>query len=594
MALYTADSKEKVRDAVDMTDLVGSRVELRRSGPTRYEGLCPFHEERTPSFGINPAEKLYHCFGCKASGDCFTWVMEIEGLDFKAALEYLADRYGVELEREEEDPAAAARREHRERLHALLERTAAYYVRVLWESREASKAREYLAARGLEERVLREFRVGYAPSAWDKVMVASMRSGFTEAELYAAGLGQRSRQGSFYDRFRARIMFPLSDMRGRVLGFGARAMSEGRGPKYVNTSDGELYHKGRQLFGADLARAPAAKAGSVIVVEGYTDVLALHQAGLRNCVGIMGTALTEDQVAVLARMAPRVVLALDADSAGQEAMLRAARVAAGRNLELRVVPMPEGADPADLVARDGADAVRERLEGSVPFVRFRVERALAGADVSNAEGKDRVLAEVGPVLRGLPPSAMREELVRLVAGRLELSEHLVAQLAAAAASSAGGREGSASSSEGRSERPASITRAPAPLDRREQSERSFLVLCIALPDAGREALRAVDPEEHFTSPLVRRAVLHLRDRVATPLADLPEEDPELVALISELVVRAGSEPASIGTLDVQKLQLEHTRLERAIKSAQSRQEPAVVALAEERERVLAQLREALG
>ena len=533
MALYTTDSKERVRDAVDMADLVGTRVELRRSGPARLEGLCPFHEERTPSFGINPAEKLYHCFGCKASGDPFTWVMETEGLDFKSALEFLADRYGVELEREEEDPAAAARREHRERLYALLERTAAYYVRVLWDSAEARHARAYLEERGLEERVLREFRVGYAPSAWDKVMVASLRAGFTETELYAAGLGQRSKQGSVYDRFRSRIMFPLADVRGRVLGFGARAMGEGRGPKYVNTSDGELYHKGRQLFGADLARSPAAKASSVIVVEGYTDVLALHQAGMRNCVGIMGTALTEDQVKELGRMAPKVILALDADSAGQDAMLRAARVAAGQKLELRVVAMPEGADPAELVARDGAEAVRSLLDGSVPFVRFRVERALAGGDLSSAEGKDRVLEEIAPVVAGLPLSAMREELVRLVAGRLELSEHLVAQLmgrGAPAAASGAPAALPAAGGDGQTPRPASITRAPAPLDQREQTERSFLALCIALPDPGREALRAINPDEHFTSPLVRRAVLHLRDRVATPLADLPEEDPELVAL----------------------------------------------------------------
>src|SRR5919197_4576372 len=302
-----------------MVDLVGTRVELRRAGGKRLEGLCPFHDERTPSFGINPAEKLYYCFGCGEGGDAFKFVQLTEGVDFKGALEQLADRYGVQLEVVEEDPAAAERRRERERLLELLERTAAFYVRYLWDSSEAGPAREYLAGRGLEEATLREFRVGYAPSAWDKVLVASRRARFTDRELVAAGLASRSRgEGRTYDRFRRRIMFPLCDSRGRVLGFGARAMGADQKPKYLNSSDNAVYRKGRHLFGADIARAPAAKAGAVVVAEGYTDVIAMHQAGLKQTVGLMGTALTDEQVGELARLAPTVLLALDADAAGQE------------------------------------------------------------------------------------------------------------------------------------------------------------------------------------------------------------------------------------------------------------------------------------
>ena len=265
MARYTSDSKQRVRDAVDMVDLVSGRTELRRAGANRMTGLCPFHDERTPSFGIDPVEKLYHCFGCQASGDAFTFVMETEGVDFKGALELLADRYGVQLEAEAEDPREAERRGRRERLVALLERTAAFYERYLWESEEAGRAREYLTGRGLGEEVLREFRIGYAPSAWDRVLLASRRGGFDERELLEAGLAQRSRgSGRPYDRFRERIMFPLDDARGRVLGFGARAMRENQGPKYLNSPEGELYHKGRQLYGVRLARAHASRAGSVV------------------------------------------------------------------------------------------------------------------------------------------------------------------------------------------------------------------------------------------------------------------------------------------------------------------------------------------
>src|SRR3954447_15728142 len=440
MTRYTDDSKERVRDAVDMVDLVSTRTELRRAGVNRYEGLCPFHDERTPSFGIDPAQKLFYCFGCSEGGDAFRFVQMTEGLDFKGALEYLADRYGVRLEPVEEDPATAERRGSRERLLELLERTTAFYVRYLWDSDEAAPAREYLASRGLDEAVLREFRVGYAPSAYDTLLRAVRRGGFSNREVFDAGLAARSKgEGVLYDRFRRRIMFPLCDLRGRVLGFGARALGADQKPKYLNSADGAIYHKGRHLFGADIARAAAAKAGSVIVAEGYTDVIAMHQAGLRNTVGLMGTALTDEQVGELSRLAPRVQLALDADGAGQDAMLRAAKVAAGgalappvapaaagRGLELRVVPLPAGTDPADLVAGEGARAMQRLVDASVPFVRFRVERELSAGDLGSAEGKDAVIGALRPVFAQIPPSALREELLALVADRTDLSPAMVA------------------------------------------------------------------------------------------------------------------------------------------------------------------------
>ena len=404
MARYTSDSKERVREAVDMVDLVGTRTELRRSGADSYVGLCPFHEERTPSFGIRPSGKVYYCFGCQAAGDAFSFVMETEGLEFVAAMEYLAERYGVTLELADEDPRAANERRRQARLLELLERTCSYYERVLWDHSEGARAREYLAGRGLEEAVLREFRVGFAPSAWDRVLLGSRRSGFSEAELLAAGVVQRSRDrpGSVYDRFRRRITFPLCDQRGHVLGFGARAMGSDQQPKYVNSADGAIYHKGRHLFGTHLARSHAAKAGAIVLCEGYTDVIAAHQAGVRNCVGLMGTALTEEQVGELARLAPSVVLALDADGAGQEAMMKASRLAGKQRFELRVAALPPGSDPAEVLERDGPEAVRALLGASLPFVRFRVERILGG-ERDTPEARDRILEQLPPGLRGARP-----------------------------------------------------------------------------------------------------------------------------------------------------------------------------------------------
>jgi DNA primase len=621
MALYTAESKDRVRDAVDMIELVSARTELRRAGPSSYEGLCPFHEERTPSFGIDPGKKVYYCFGCQASGDVFTFVQETEGLDFKGALELLAERYGIELQREQEDPRAAERRRRRERLLELLARTAAYYERYLWESTEARRAREYLEGRGLQEAVLREFRVGYAPSAWDSVLLASRRGGYSEAELYATGLAQRSSEnGRLYDRFRGRIMFPLADIRGRVLGFGARAMRDeqrdgqdaarsaaragGRVAKYLNTSDNDIYHKGLHLYGADLARAHAARAGEVILCEGYTDVIALRQAGLQNTVGLMGTALTAEQVAELARMAQTVLLALDADSAGQEAMLRASRLATSRNLELRVVTLPGGKDPAELVQLEGAQAVKAAVAASVPFVRFRVERVLAAGDHSSPEGRDRMIGELRPIFATLAPSAMRMDLTRLVAGRLELPESLAETLLAggsapssapggverprpghATAASGGGTAAGGERAEGREGR-AAPPRAAAALSRREETERTFLALCIASPEDGARALQALDPEEHFTSERLRRAAAHLRGGcLPEPMTGIDEQDPELTGILAELVVQAGRESPLPAMLEVQRMQLELARLDRRIRGASAQGAGEVSELAHRRAEV---------
>jgi DNA primase len=624
VALYTKESRDRVRDAVDFLELVSARTELRRAGPARYEGLCPFHDERSPSFGIDPAQKVYYCFGCQASGDVFTFVQETEGVDFKGALELLGERYGVELQREQEDPREEQRRRRRERLLELLSRTAAYYERYLWESEEAARAREYLLGRGLAQEALREFRVGYAPSAWDRVLLASRRGGFSEQELYETGLAQRSKEnppsgrtgGRMYDRFRSRIMFPLADVRGRVLGFGARAMREDQRPKYLNTSDNDVYHKGLHLYGADLARPHATRAGEVILCEGYTDAIALHQAGMKNAVGLMGTALTAEQVGELARMAQTVLLALDADSAGQDAMLKAFRLANKRNLELRVVMMPAGTDPADLIGRDGAEAMRAAVAGSISFVTFRAERVLASGDPTDSEEQDRMIDELRPVFAELPPSALRMELTQTVDSRMALREGLAEELLASAPRGGGTRGGGggahggqaggrgagpggsrATESAGRAgEDAAQSARSRQPrvseLTRREETERAFLALCIASPEDGAQALAGLDVDEHFSSGLLRRAAMHLRAAdLRAPMNDGTDsgvrldEDPQLKGLLAELVVEAGRERADTAMLEVQRLQLELARVDRQIQRARGQHGGDISALAQRKAEV---------
>jgi DNA primase len=585
---YTSDSRERVRDAIDFVELVNARTELRKSGQRRYTGLCPFHDERTPSFGIDPVEKLYHCFGCGEGGDVFKFVMETEGLDFGSALESLADRAGVELEAEAEDPKAAKRRDRESRLLALLERTAAYYVRVLWESREAADAREYLLGRGLSEGALRQFRVGYSPSAWDTVLNASRRAGYANEEIFAAGLAVRGREGRIYDVFRGKVMFPLADRRGRVRGFGARAMRDGQGPKYVNTREGEVFTKGRQLFGVDIARAAAAKAGAVILAEGYTDVIALHQAGFANAVASMGTALTAEQANELGNLAPLVLLCLDADAAGQTAAARAASVLPAR-LELRVVPLPPGADPADIVGEEGgADRMRALLDRAMPFARFQVERTLERASGADATAQDTVLDDVAAVIRPLQGGIVRDDLVKLVSGRLGISPELI-ESAVRSTRSPGV---SAHTGEGQPPR-RQADGARQALDRRQQSERAFLALCIALPELGEKKLAEADLDTVFTSPLTRLAADRLRGHLTHPAAILADT-PELADLIPEIVLRAGQLDATPATLELEALQLDLHRLDREITAARTgAAEGAMSTLAAERQRVLDAIRHRL-
>ena len=471
----------------------------------------------------------------------------------------------------------------------LLERTATYYVRQLWESAEAARARDYLAARGLQEGALREFRVGYAPSAWDTVLKASLRAGFKARELYDAGLAQQSQKsGKLYDRFRSQIIFPLADPRGRVRGFAGRTLisdGERRGPKYVNSPEGDLFQKRRQLFGADIARAAAAKAGSVVVAEGYTDVIAMHQAGIRNSVAIMGTALTEEQVGELARLAPVVALALDADAAGRQAMLRAAQMAAGRKLELRVVPLPPGEDPADIVQRTGGEEIERRIAESVPFVRFRVLQALDAGDLSDAEGKDRVLDELRPVLKPLAPSVMRDELLRIVGDRLDLTQELLASLLAQPGRPPVARQGEDAAVPEEARR-----LATAPLGRRERTERTFLALCIALPKLGAAALAELDLDADLTAPATRAAAAHLRTHLAAPTDGLADDDP-IAPLVRELSVRAvraaGASPAAF---EAEHLQLGLARLDREIIAARAAAAGDVSELATRRSAMLEQLK----
>jgi DNA primase len=568
VAKLSPETVERVKEAADIVEIVSAYTDLRRAG-TRFSGLCPFHDERTPSFSVDPQEKLYYCFGCGEGGDVVKFVQEKEGMGFPDAVEALAERYGVEIEREAEDPRVEEARRRRGRLREVLERTASFYTTFLAESPKAEKAREYLAGRGLSKEVLAKYGVGFAPSPFDTILVAGQRAGFSIQEMKAAGLLVDGNRGP-YDKFRARIMFPIRDQRGRVIAFGGRATSDDQKAKYMNSAEGELFHKSEVVFGLDLARRSIAKSQRAVVVEGYTDVLALHQAGIEEAVAVMGTAITPDQLGQLSSLCDEVVLAMDADRAGQEAMIRAQKVAAGKEMRLRVAQMPEGLDPADMLQQGELDRFRDLVDTAIDLPAFQVQTSLERGGSSPSE-REKTLSEVAPVLKAMGEAVGRDELIRKVESALDTEPGLVARRVEAAvmpAETAPPVRERGDRGQGDEEAPLPPPPPDLPLNPREKRERALLAMCISEPITGRDVLGRIG-DDVLTSDLTRRAVAWLRDHLSDPVAGLPREDGELTTLITQLVMSSRSEPSSPDAIELNLLLLEQKALEDRITAARA-------------------------
>lgn len=563
MPRISSESKERVREAVDVVELINRHTDLRRNG-SQYMGRCPFHEDNSPSFSVNPVDKVYYCFGCQASGDVFTFVMEKEALDFAGAIEYLADMYNVELEYEDLDPAAAARQQARDRLIELLERATRFYERTLSDSPEASAAREYLAERGFSAAVVEKFRLGYAPKAWDKLFVPALAQGFSEQEMLDAGLVQRNSRGQIHDRFRGRIMFPLADKKGVIRGFGARGMRESDRPKYLNSPEGPVYRKGEQVFGIDHARRPAAARKRVIAVEGYADVLALHDAGFEEAVAVMGTAMTERQAAQLSRMAPRVLIALDADQSGRRAALRASQMLSAQgDCETLVIEIPEGKDPDELIKQGGPKAFEAAIEAAVTVPEFAVAQVFAEGDLADARGRQRVLDDLVPVIAVMPSGPSRDEQIRIAADRLGVSDAVLRESIRTRAESRArpGPEGGGKASTPRDD--------PA-----ERVEQTFISQCLSNPGIGRDFLNRVD-DEHLSTALMRELRDHLRVNFEHPLEGVSQLRPELARAVTRAAMFAEAERTDDAIIELGYLQLEKACLERSIATAPGRQKGAI-------------------
>lgn len=414
----------QVRAATDIVALIGERVALKRTG-RRWTGLCPFHAEKTPSFSVNAEQGLYYCFGCRASGDAIKFVRETQHVDFREALQLLADKAGIELH---DDAASQAGRKARKTLlDAMAQATAWYHDRLL-SAEDAGRARQYLRSRGIDAALVRRFQLGWAPDEWD----ALARSlGVPTKVLSETGLGFRNSAGRDQDFLRNRIVFPIADSSGHPIAVGGRILPPTVGappgrpePKYKNSPETSIYSKRRTLYGLHLAKDDIIRTGEIVVCEGYTDVIGLFAAGVERAVATCGTALTEEHFRTLRNFARRIVLAYDADAAGQSAAASVYQWERTHEVDVAVARLPNGVDPGELAQRD-PDALRAAVAEAVPYLQFRLDRVLEQGDLSSPEGRARAASAAVRVVAEHPTDLVRDQYLRTVADRCRVDvDHL--------------------------------------------------------------------------------------------------------------------------------------------------------------------------
>jgi len=538
-----------LRAATDLVAIVGQYTQGKKVG-RRWQFLCPFHAEKSPSFSVNQEDGLYFCFGCQASGDAITFVREIEHLDFVGAVEWLAAKAGMAL-RYTDAGESESRRKRNRLLEVMAAATDWYHDRLLT-GPDAGTARGYLRSRGLDGETVRAFRIGWAPAAWDELVKAMRAQRFSDEVLVECGLAFRNRSGSATDAFRGRILFPIADADGHPVAFGGRVLPGEEGPKYKNSPETALYSKSRVLYALDRHKGEIVKAGSsgeVIVCEGYTDVIGFARAGVPRAVATCGTALTEEHVKLLSRFAKRIVLAFDADAAGQGAADRFAAWEQRYELEVCVADLPPGDDPGDLAQRD-PDRLRaavERLDewrpgatGAKPYLAFRLDRVLAAGDLRSVEGRARAAAAGVEVLRDHPNELVRDAYLMKLADFCRVgAEQLRAQLRRPP-------RGHRSVEDWRDPSPTALTRRRV---RRESdwAEREALILLVHRRDEMAPWLDdALFVDDRHLA--VCWALLAAPD-VAAALSLLREQDPGAAEVLAEVAVQdSEAEPDDVGAL----------------------------------------------
>ena len=553
------DDIKAVRERTDLVRLVQQYVALKKAG-RRWVGLCPFHSEKTPSFGISPEQQLYYCHGCGKGGDAFRFLQEIESLEFPEAAERLAAMAGVSLRYEGSSPGERRAASRRQALHRANERAGDLYHGMLREGKEAEAARRYLQSRGLTEDSVETFGIGYAPGYPDFLLRRLARDLSTEI-LVAAGLAMKDSRGGVRDRFRSRVTFPIHDVSGKPVGFGARLL-DGDGPKYLNTSETDVYRKGELLYNLHRAKGDITRTGRAFVVEGYTDVIALSQTGIPTAVATCGTALGEGHFRLLSRFAPRrVILAFDSDEAGARAAERAHGMFEAFNLEVYVLVLPDGVDPADFVTERGGEEFEKLADHADPLVEYMVQRAVREIDRSTPEGQSQAVHAGLPIISRLQDEVLRDRYTGVLADLADVSDTVVK------------RELARAGGEGERAR-----RAEAPSQRTEvrsaarDLEKEALKVLAQIPDI---ALGKVDGIEshHFSTERYRKAwelLLASPGDAADAAARTTERGlPELLAEIAVEPLRGEPTPRYVEQLFAR---LEEMTLKREIDTLRKRLE----------------------
>jgi DNA primase len=410
---------DELRGQADIVRVVSDYVSLKKRG-ANYLACCPFHHEKTPSFNVNPARQIFKCFGCGKGGDVFTFVKEIESCPFPEAVKIVADKCGVPLPVMEDSRQFEERDRQREEVRALNQWAAEFFETSLTQSAEGRRALDYLAGRGVSDETRRQFHLGYAPNSWDALTNYLLERGASRTQIERSGLVTLKDTGpGFYDRFRGRLMFPICDAQGRVIAFGGRILGEGE-PKYLNSPETALYTKGQHLFGLSHAREAIRRKGFAILVEGYLDFLIPYQAGVRNLVASLGTALTEQQVRLLGRYARRIVVNFDPDSAGVAATKRSLETLLAEGFKVNVLTLPDNLDPDEYIREQGAERYVKLLKGSRPFLDYIVEQAVGEHDLTKPTGKVETLNAILPYLKLVKDRVERAEYIERIADRLKI------------------------------------------------------------------------------------------------------------------------------------------------------------------------------
>ena len=507
MPLIPLETIERVKAATDIVEVVQEHVQLRQQG-RNWLGLCPFHNENTPSFNVNPELQIYHCFGCGVGGDVYKFLQEIDKVSFLEAVTFLAERAGIALPR---TGGAAAEEERNDRLFRANELAAKYYQYMLRRP-EGEGALRYLHGRGVTDEIADAFRLGYAPGGWTSFldMATKPRRGFRAEELEQAGLALPGRSGrGHYDRFRDRVVFPITNLSGRTIAFGARALRDDDEPKYLNSPETAIYHKSGVLYGMAAARESIRRRGTALVVEGYMDVVGLVQHGVTHAVASSGTSLTAAHASLLGRYAERVVLLFDGDAAGGTAAERGVEVLLGTEIDTRIAALPAGHDPDSFVRREGGPEALEELAGSAPpALDVYLDRMAAAVDLTSLAGRARAVDRLVPLFSQCREEVRRDLMLRRVAQRFEVDEQALRRDVAAALSRPR-RSRPEPAPEVRQPRPRTAGGAPQPATVSEV-ERQFVGLLLQHPELIEPTREHLAPEL-FADADVRRLVAHLVD-----------------------------------------------------------------------------------